>query len=191
MSSRFGWVIAGANLKARENELIADFRNSQPIHDVCVPAEERIMRNAENDLEICLGFDNSTTLLQGQCVLGLAEERLTELLIKYSQATFMIWLCVEGTTESRFFRKYENGKIVQGYGAFEGKAIPHECLGAQPQGNEHGQVGDWELIALLEGSGIQYDDLCKMTLRVMQFEAEKQVIPESPTPGKRWWKFWK
>lgn len=192
MSRRFGWIIIGEDLKSRETEIIGFLRSDEPVSEKQMPAANHIMEKVDDDKELRIGFDGTISFIQGQFDFDLSEDQINEMLRRYSEGTFAIWLAVEGTSNSHIYRKYQNGTLEQSFESYESEVARAKCKGPQPAKNEYGQVDEWALVELLKDVGIKYDDLRSMTLRVLSFPQGLSTMPTTPDRApKKWWAFWR
>lgn len=186
MSRRFGWLVIAGNLKAQEHQLLAAFRQDKiPIQSRKEKAADHLMWKVDDDLEICLGFGEGFTVVQGQFDFGLSSfEVIDELCREYSQNSMALWLSVEGTSESYLFKKFKKGTLVQSYASCEGHIETEMCLGRKPEENEHNQIGEWELVKEIEKEGILFEAIVSLELEVFNF-AQPGNPPDAAK--NKWW----
>ena len=100
----------------------------------------------------------------------------------------VLWLAVEGTSGSYLLKKFKDGNLVQSYASYEGREAEMECLGAKPEKDKYGQIGEWELVKEVEKEGISYRAISELEFKVYNYPEPS----ETPTPvSRRWWQFWK
>jgi len=175
MSSRFGWMIVDRNLKSQQDDLLEEFRPGMiAIQKRKTNASEHLMRKVDDDLELCLAYGRTFTLIQGQYDLGLSSfEKLDDLCRRYSTNSMALWLTVEGTSGTYIFKKFKGGKLVQSYASYEGIEAEAECLGSKPEIDDQGEIGEWELVKEIEKEGISHDAICQLEFEIYNFPETK------------------
>jgi hypothetical protein len=194
MSSRFGWIVIGKNLKFEEEAIVSRFRGYDPVIITVKHATEYLMCKVDDDYELCIGFGKNFTLIQGQYDLGInIWEDIDSILQTYSKGTVAIYIGIEGTSGSELYRKYSNGQLRQSFASYEGEISPDECFGDLPEAdNEFGQIDEWSLIGEIEKEGIMYDEISSISLTIRNYSMAQTNYPVMHEDrSKTWWKFWK